>query len=113
MSTEDNAHLEDTLHHVDLVLTLVSTISIDGAVFGKPVVIIGFDAPGAVHQSVRSFIQYPHFGKFINTKLPTVPRSEEELAEAINSYLAEPQRDSEARAEIVSRYAYKIDGKSA
>lgn len=113
MSPDDNAHLEDTLRHVDMVLTLVSTMAIDGAVFGKPVVIIGFDAPGATRQSVRSFAVRLHFRKFLNFGLLTVPRSEDEFVESVNAYLKDPSLHTRERAEIVSRYAHALDGKSA
>lgn len=113
ISAKDNAHLEDSLYHADLVLTLVSTLAIDGAVFNKPVVIIGFDAPGATEQSVSSFAVRLHFRKLLQSGLLPVPKNEVEFVETINAYLNDPTLHGEKRAEFVSRYAHVLDGKSA
>ena len=113
MSVSDQAHLENTLHHTDLVLTLVSTLAIDGEVFGKPAVILGFDVPGANKQSVNTFSVRLHFRKLLNSGLATVARSEEEFVESINAHLSDPAFRSKEREELISRYAYKLDGKSA
>jgi len=112
MSALDNAHLEDSLYYADLVLTLVSTLAIDGVVFGKPVVILGFDVPGATKQSMSSFARRLHFKKFLNSDLLSTPRSETEFVETVNAYLQDPTLHDKERAEVVSRYAHALDGKS-
>jgi len=113
ISKSDNAHLEDSLFHSDLVLTLVSTMAIDGAVFDKPVVILGFDVPGATEQSVRTFSVRLHFRKILGSGLLSVPQNEADFLAQINAYLSNPALDREKRAELVSRYAFALDGKSA
>lgn len=113
LSPTDNMHLEDSLYHSDIVLTLVSTLAIDGAVFDRPVVILGFDVPGATEQSVRTFSVRMHFKKILESGLLTVPRSEQEFVSAINAYLADPTKDAGVRKRLVSRYAHALDGGSA
>lgn len=113
ITTKDQEHLENTLHHSDLVLTLISTLVIDGAVFGKPSVIISFDVPGATKQSVSTFSVRLHFRKLLASGLVTAPKNEDELVESVNAYLSDPNFRKEEREELVSRYTYKVDGKSA
>ena len=113
ISMNDQAHLENSLHHVDIVLTLVSTLAIDGTVFGKPVVILGYDVPGTTKQSVLTFSVRMHFRKFLASGLITVAKSEKEFVESINAYLNNPNFRTREREELISRYAYKIDGKSS
>lgn len=113
ITPEDNAHLEDSLYHSDIVLTLVSTLVIDGSVFDKPVVVLGFDVPGATAQSVTSFSVRLHFRKILGSGLLSVPKNEREFVDTMNAYLINPILNSEKRAELVSRYAYALDGRSA
>lgn len=113
MTVSDQEHLENSLHHVDLVLTLVSTLAIDGTVFGKPVVILGFDVPGTNKQSVSTFSVRLHFRKLLASGLVTVPKSEAEFVKNINAYLESPNLHNKERLELISRYAYALDGKSA
>lgn len=113
MTPEDNKHLEDSLCHSDVVLTLVSTLAIDGCVFGKPVVILGFDVPGATSQSVSTFAVRMHFKKILESGLLSVPKDERAFIASVNAYLEDPSKDQEMRARLVSRYAYALDGKSA
>lgn len=113
ISIEDQKHLENSLHHVDLVLTLVSTIALDGAFFGKPAVIIGFDAPGANTQSVETFATRLHFKKLLTSDLVEVPRSLSELVATIDANLIDPTLYKDKREKLIAQYAYKLDGKSA
>lgn len=113
MTPEDNAHLEDSLYHSDIVLTLVSTLVIDGSVFDRPVVVLGFDVPGATAQSVTSFSVRLHFRKILGSGLLSVPKNEQAFVETINAYLHDPGLNHEKRDTLVKRYAYALDGKSA
>lgn len=112
ITPEDNAHLEDSLYHSDIVLTLVSTLAIDGSVFGKPVVILGFDVPGATKQSVESFAVRLHFRKILGSGLLSVPKSEQEFIDIMHTYLKDSNVNADKRTELVSRYAHALDGKS-
>lgn len=113
ISLADQQHLENSLHHADLVLTLVSTIALDGAFYGKPVAFIAFDAPGADIQSVKTLTIRLHFKKLLESGLVDVPRSEEELVASIDDQLTSPALYEEKRKKLIAQYAYKLDGKSS
>ena len=113
MSRKDNDRLADSLTYSDVVLTLASTMAIDGMVFGKPVVIFGFDPLPNLPDPMSKFSAYVHLRKFLGSGLITISRSEEELVEHLNTYLKNPAHDKEKREKLLARYAYALDGKSS
>lgn len=110
ISQVDQAHLHNTLHICDAVLTLVSTIAIDAAVYTKPIAIISFDPVGATDDSVAKFAEYPHFKKFLGSGLLPIAHTTEELAKIIQTSITNPDGTTDARRELVRRYAHLLDG---
>ena len=113
LTHEDNQRLVDSLGHADVIVTLASTMAIDGMVLGKPIVIAGFDPKPGLPDSVHKFAQYVHLKKFLGTGLVTVASTDDEFFAVLRAYLEHPERDSEEREALVERYAYKLDGKSS
>lgn len=113
MTAGENDRLNNSLYHSDAVLAVVSTIAIDGQVFGKPVIIIGFDPPGANKDSVLRLGKEPHIKKIVATGLLPVARSEKELSSLVQKSLADPMWNMGDRDTLLRRYAYSIDGSSA
>lgn len=113
MSQNDNKRLHHSLLNSDIVITLISTMAIDGTVFDKPVIVIGFDPKEGLPDAVKKFNKRPHFHKFLNSGLVTISHSDEEFVSQINMFLKNPDLNKEKREAIIERYAYKLDRRSS
>ena len=79
---------------------------IEACIFDKPVISVGYPPELAIANKYE-------FNKALNsTGAVTLAKSPEELGEAINTYLAHPEKDSEKRKEIVREHALFTDGKA-
>jgi len=113
LSIDDNKLINSNLYYSDVVVTLASTIAIDGMAFGKPVIIFGFDPQEGLPDRVEKFTKYKHLEKFLGSGLITISHNEDEFAQHINTYLKDPSYDKDKRERLVSRYVHKLDGCSS
>lgn len=114
----DRAQLErlaDTLRHADVVLNFASSISVDSAAVGTPVVVVDFDAAEGVpyHRSGRRFYDFDHQRPVVTSGGVARAGSPAEVAAAVRAYLADPTRDEQGRCALVARVCHRIDGRSA
>jgi len=113
MGFDDLAMLRDTVGNCDLVVTYYSSLSIDAAVFDKPVINIDFNIEnGKIVERRHPYYRTTHYQKAAATGGIRLVRSEEELREGIRRYLADPALDRGGRAELVRTQCWKADGKS-
>lgn len=113
LSKKDSNRLEHSLLYSDVVLTLVSTMAIDGLVYGKPVIIFAYDAESGLTDPIEKMSKYMHFEKFLGTGQIAISHSETEFVEQMNRYLAHPEEGKEKRDALVRRYTYGLDGKAS
>ncbi len=113
MTEKDNQRLNCSLYYSDIVLTLISTMVIDGVSFNKPVVVWGFEPAVGLSDPIKKFTKYAHFKKLIETGLVTVAYSREEFLKQINAFLENPDVNKDDRQKILDAYTYKLDGHSA
>ncbi|MEZ4415106.1 MAG: CDP-glycerol glycerophosphotransferase family protein [Gemmatimonadota bacterium] len=106
--------LADSLVHADVVLNAASSISIDAAAVGTPVVAIAFDADEGVpyDRSVRRYFDFTHQQNVVRSGGVAMADSLEAMVEAVAAYLDDPSRDREGRARLVERLCYRLDGGS-
>lgn len=116
MDAEDMARLADSLYYADVLAGYSSSMAIDGAVFGKPFVLVeGFDpdGPRPYTKSCIRFLDYYHVSRFLvengSTKLS---RSKAEMIADIKNYLNNPQLHAEGRSRLMQEQADPLDGKS-
>jgi hypothetical protein len=112
LGKSDQEHLHNSLKHADMVLTLASTIIIDGMVYGKPVVVFGFDPLPNLPDPIEKFTRYVHLRKLLGSGLVTVSKSKEEFVQDMNDALKDPARDKAKQTEVIRRYTLALDGKS-
>ena len=111
----DVAHQErlaDTLRHADVVVNAASSISIDAAAVGTPVVCVDFEVREGVpyHSSITRFYDFTHQRPVVESGGVTRARSPEELVAAIRRYLDDPTLDAEGRALLVREQCHVLDG---
>lgn len=107
-------HLADTLRHADVVVNTASTISIDAASVGTPVVCLDFDAEAGLpyHRSVSRFYDFTHQKPIVASGGVARARSPGEAVAAITRYLEDPSRDAEGRGRLVREQCHVLDGHS-
>lgn len=113
LSRDADRHLADSLFHADVVITWASTMIIDAAVFGKPIVLVGFDAePRPYGTSIQQYYDYDHQRRIIQLGGVRLAKDPEELLAFTNAYLKDPDRDAAGRKRIIDEYCAGLDGKA-
>jgi len=112
---KEDAHLADSLYHSDLIVSYVSTLGIDGALFGKPSVCIGFNTepkPSYI-DSMRWYYKLDHALPMFNTGGVRLAKSLGELLGHVTQYLQNPKLDMEGRKKLIQHYCgSSLDAKS-
>ncbi len=116
MTETDLRHLTDTLAHMSLLVCYASSISIDAAMFDKPIININFEINPAEHRNPferpTRFYHTAHYKNAIDTGGIRLVDSRESLAQWLQTYLADPAIDHEARQRLVDEQAVFRDGGS-
>ena len=113
LAPKDDAHLADLLYHSDVVVAVASTLAIDAATLGKPVVFIGFDGDQRPYwKSLRRYYDFDHQRYLLNTGGVKLADNMGELVKYVKDYLNNPSLDMENRKNINEEFCWKLDEKS-
>ena len=113
IAPKEDAHLADLLYHSDVVVAFASTLAIDAAVLGKPVIFIGFDGGHRPYwQSLRQYYDFDHQRFLINTGGVKLAASMDDLLKNIQNYLNDPDLDKKERKNVTDLFCWKMDGRS-
>jgi len=107
--------LRDCMAFSVMNINVASTMSIDAAVCGKPVLNIAFDGDEELpyERSSRRFYDYSHYKRVVASGAVHICHSYDELFQGIIDYLDNPQLDSEKRSALVEMMCPFNDGKSS
>ncbi len=112
--TDKDAYLADLLYHSDVVISHISTLTIDAAVFNKPSIFIGFDVVSKpYYESLRRFHDMEYLKRVRETGGVRLAENLNQLVDYTRQYIANPKLDEEGRKNIVNNYCGKLDGKSS
>jgi hypothetical protein len=108
----DAVHLAGLLAASDVVATPGSTLIIDAACAGTPIVNVSYDGPSITDSalSARRFLQYTHYAHAIATGGAALANSFEEFVEKSKAYMADPTIDAEGRARLIRQQLGEFDG---
>lgn len=115
--TQDDAQIADwvnTFRHADVVVNLCSTVTVDAAIFNRPVVNLDYDPePGRPRQALVREINHlwTHFRPVAESGGVWLAPDEEEAARAIREYLRNPALHTEGRHWIVRHVCGHADGR--
>ncbi len=114
MNFEDIRGLTDTLANTDLFICYASSMSIDAAVFNKPVINIDFEvsAKELMSKSPTYFYRMTHYRKAALSGGIRYPKNVAEFFRDINAYLENPKLDEAGRRRLVEEQCWKPDGKA-
>jgi hypothetical protein len=115
MAPGDQERLPLILSQADVVLNCFSTFAIDAVAAGKPAICCAFDGDQQRNEkeSVRRYLNYAHLQGLISSGGVRVVHGYDDLIQAVNDYLANPQRDAAGRAELIRMQVHCIDGKAS
>jgi hypothetical protein len=104
----------DCLYHSHITMNIFSTVTLEAAIFDKPIINIAYDITPPVNRiPCREYYNFAHFRDITNFSATKLVTSETELIDAINIYLANPRMDSENRKRLIAEYCGNVDGNSA
>ena len=89
-SVNDVKILRALLEYTDISVNMLSTMSLDNMLFGKPVINTVFGNGTNGLKNDQRFFNYAHIKKVIDGNAVWVAKDENELIEAINGYLQNP-----------------------
>ena len=114
MGFPELAHLRDTLAYTSVLVSYASSMSIDAAIFGKPVINIVFEIKPVVRMSESPTLYYhtEHYKKALTSGGMRLVASKEELVKWLNAYLADPSLDRQTRERLVSEQCFRLDGRA-
>lgn len=114
MDFAELANLTDTLAHISLLICYASSMSVDAAVFDKPVINIDFELKPArrMSKSPTQFYRMEHYQKALASGGIRVVRNTHELADWINHYLNDPGLDRAGRKRLIREQCGKLDGRA-
>jgi len=104
----------NTFRHADVVINFASTVTVDAAIFDKPVVNLDFDPePGHPHQALIKDVNHvwTHFKPVAESGGIWLVNNFDEMVEAVKTYLAHPELHREKRRWIAENVCGYVDGR--
>ena len=113
-SKKDIELLINSLAYCDLVVNYVSTLSIDAAIFDKPIINVRFEADPKTpkYDHMNLLMRFIHYKVVERTGGVKLVWNMEELLEGIKDYLDHPEKDRSGRKEMVRKLIEFTDGQS-
>ena len=102
---DDVQLLANIAYHADLNVNVASTMTLDFAIHDTPVVNIAYNIANPPPFGIplwNAFYEFEHYRPVVELGAARFARSSAELAEHVNSYLADPALDAEARRRLVA-----------
>lgn len=115
-SGEDMPEKASMMAHSDVFLTVYSTMVVETAIHGRPIVSACIDAPGGWNIPRKYSLplseigNWPTHDRFRRSGFGRIAMNEGELREAINFYLQTPDADFEQRQAFIQRECTFTDG---
>jgi len=112
---DEIATSRDCLAFADVTANIYSTVTIEAALFDKPIVHIALHPvpvpPGRV--PCREYYNFTHFKPIVETNASTLAFSQKELHVAVTHALANPHERAAERRALAARFLGPMDGKSS
>jgi len=115
-SGEDMPEKSSMMAHSDVFVTVYSTMVVETAIHGRPIVSLCLDTPGGWNTPRKYSLplseigDWPTHDRFRNAGAGKIANSREQLAEAVNTYLEDPNVDQYSRDAFVKREVTYTDG---
>ena len=112
---QEIATSRDCLAFADVTANIYSTVTIEAALFDKPIIHIAFDVgplpPGRV--PCREYYNFTHFKPIVEMNASSLAYSQSDLHRLLKEALARPADRAEARRALAAKFLGPMDGKSS
>lgn len=108
--------LANSLMHCEMLVTSPSTLTLDATAFDKPVVNVAFDGYAGMlpyGTSIAHWYDTEHYAPIVESGVPTLAKSEQQLVDAVREALEHPERKADLRAKFREHFCGPIDGRAA
>ncbi len=123
-SGEDMHEKSSMMAHADVFLTVYSTMVVEAAIHGSPIISVCIDAPrgwGYVRKlplrkyslALSKIGDWPTHQRFRKAGAGRVVYDKEQLRNAVNDYLEDPRLDEDARREFIANEVTYTDGSAS
>lgn len=115
-SGEDMDEKSSMMAHADVFLTVYSTMVVEAALHGTPIVSVCIDHPGGWATPRKYSLplsrigNWPTHQRFLDSGAGKVVYNQEGLKQAINSYLRDPEQHDKERARFIRDEVTYLDG---
>lgn len=110
---ETDSEIAKSIANCDVLVHCISTVAIEGAIFDRPTLGVGYDGDASHSDAVRrAYEETTHYSKLMSTGGSRVAVSAEDMIKQIDAYLVSPERDKEGREKTRSQQCFQVDGKS-
>lgn len=115
-SGEDMPEKASMMAYADVFLTVYSTMVVETALHGRPIVSVcidtpgGWNTPGKFSLSLAEIGEWPTHQRFRASGAGRVAFDEDQLREVVNFYLTNPEADASARRSFIEREVTYTDG---
>jgi len=111
-SDQQMNHFVNSLYYADVVISTCSTLILDAVAMNKPAILINFDGyqTKPFYQSCKRWYICDYFDKIISFKAAPLVSNLDELKEAINNSLNDPDYLKEQRENLKTFFCHKVDG---
>ena len=110
---DDYRIMLSSFYHQAVNVNIASTVTLDSAVYDRPIVCIAYDGPQKLPRSLsvrRFYLDYEHFIQVLKTGGVDVVRSQPELGESLSRVLRDPHWRSAERRRLIEMECGAIDG---
>ncbi|MEK7516321.1 MAG: CDP-glycerol glycerophosphotransferase family protein [Patescibacteria group bacterium] len=113
-SREQYEFMANLLRHSDMMVTSMSTLTLDASANDLPVVNIAYDGyeTKPYGESMTRYYDSEHYWRVVETGAPWLTRNAQELKEAINAYLTNPSIRRDGRRRLVDYFCAPLDGRA-
>lgn len=104
----------NTFRHADVVVNLSSTVTVDAAIFDRPIVNLDYDPePGQPNQALVKDVNHvwTHFKPIAESGGVWLVNNEEEMVKAVKTYLVRPELHRDKRRWIAEYVCGYLDGR--
>jgi len=117
MPQEEMTEISNLIRSADVVVSMFSTINMEGALADKPLVNVAFDglkknSRATGYRPIEMEIEMPHIQRFLSRNGCLVANDPEELVNHVVSCLNAPDHNSEARKQLVENECGPFRGKA-
>jgi hypothetical protein len=111
---EDYSIMLSSFHHQAVNVNVASTVTLDSAIFDKPIINPAYEPDPSRHAfvAVPRVYRYDHYQNVVATGAVALARSPDHLASLLSDALETPARYARERAELTRLVCGRVDGRS-